>query len=75
MVPFKSEQCSRSDVTNCSGFDKLAALYNGFVAHGMLPPRYYAALPTTTEAENVDGGLVDKERVTAHVIMACSPGK
>lgn len=55
--------------------DKLAASYNDFVARGMLPPRHYAALPTMTEAEDVDGGPVDEERVTAHVTMAHSPGK
>lgn len=54
--------------------DKLAALYNNFVACGMLP-RHYAALPTMTEAEDVDGGLVGKERVTAHVTPGRSPGK
>lgn len=54
--------------------DKLAASFNDFVARSMLPPRRTTNLePNATQTHDDDGGPVDEERVTGHVVLARTP--
>lgn len=56
--------------------DKLSASYNDFVERGMLPaPRSRFIEPNVTHNQDDDGGPVDDDRVTGHVVLARTPGE
>lgn len=56
--------------------DKLAASYNDFVERRMLPaPRVKAIEPNATHNQDDDGGPIDDDRVTGHVVLARTPGQ
>lgn len=56
--------------------DKLSASYNDFIERQMLPPRRMVAIQiNVTHNQDDDGGPVDDERITGHVVLARRPGK
>lgn len=54
--------------------DKLSASHNDFVKRGMLPPhRATIAAANNTQIHDDDGGPIDDERVTGHVVLSRTP--